>query len=72
VDLSRKAYYLVETLIADTWVMKVYEVCATGERKTIGVPKKTSRLTDRAASSWGAAELVACCGRVSFSINTKG
>lgn len=32
--------YLVETVIADTWVMNVYEVSATGERKTIGVPKK--------------------------------
>lgn len=32
--------YLVETVIADTWVMNVYEISATGERKTIGVPKK--------------------------------
>ncbi|GAB7532175.1 hypothetical protein PS3A_45900 [Pseudomonas sp. 3A(2025)] len=32
--------YLVETVIADTWVMSVYEVSATGERKTIGAPKK--------------------------------
>lgn len=35
-----KKNYLVETVIADTWVMTVYEVGATGERKTIGVPKK--------------------------------
>ena len=35
-----KKNYLVETVIADTWVMSVYEVSATGERKTIGVPKK--------------------------------
>ena len=35
-----KKNYVVETVIADTWVMNVYEVSATGERKTIGVPKK--------------------------------
>ena len=35
-----KKNYLVETVIADTWVMNVYEVSATGERKTIGAPKK--------------------------------
>lgn len=35
-----KKNYLVETVIADTWVMNVYEVSATGERKTVGVPKK--------------------------------
>jgi hypothetical protein len=34
--------YLVETVIADTWVMSVYEVSATGERKAIGVRKATS------------------------------
>jgi hypothetical protein len=32
--------YLVETVIGDTWVMNVYEVSATGERKTVGTPKK--------------------------------
>lgn len=32
--------YLVETVIGDTWVMSVYEVSATGERKAVGVPKK--------------------------------
>lgn len=35
-----KKNYLVETVIADTWVMSVYEVSATGERTTIGVRKK--------------------------------
>lgn len=35
-----KKNYLVETVIADTWVMSVYEVSASGERKTIGAPKK--------------------------------
>ena len=35
-----KKNYVVETVIADTWVMTVYEVGATGERKTIGVAKK--------------------------------
>ncbi|MCU1721764.1 hypothetical protein [Pseudomonas sp. 5P_5.1_Bac1] len=35
-----KKNYLVETVIADTWVMNVYEVSTTGDRKTIGVPKK--------------------------------
>lgn len=35
-----KKNYLVETVIADTWVMNVYEVSVTGERKTIGAPKK--------------------------------
>jgi hypothetical protein len=34
-----KKNYVVETVIADTWVMNVYEVSAAGERKTIGVPK---------------------------------
>ncbi|MNO07855.1 hypothetical protein D3C81_2302340 [compost metagenome] len=37
-----KKNYLVETVIADTWVMNVYEVSATGERKTIGVRKVDS------------------------------
>lgn len=37
-----KKNYLVETVIADTWVMNVYEVSASGERKTVGVPKKDS------------------------------
>lgn len=31
--------YVVETVIADTWVMNVYEVSTTGERKAIGVPQ---------------------------------
>lgn len=35
-----KKNYLVETVIADTWNMNVYEVSATGERKTIGVANK--------------------------------
>lgn len=35
-----KKNYLVETLIADAWIMSVYEASATGERKTIGVRKK--------------------------------
>jgi hypothetical protein len=35
-----KKNYLVETVIADTWVMSVYEVSATGERKAVGVRKK--------------------------------
>ena len=34
-----KKNYVVETVIADTWVMSVYEVSATGERKSIGVRK---------------------------------
>ncbi|NBB36686.1 hypothetical protein [Pseudomonas sp. BC115LW] len=37
-----KKNYLVETVIADTWVMSVYEVSTTGERKTIGVRKVDS------------------------------
>lgn len=41
-----KKNYVVETVIADTWVMNVYEVSATGERKTIGVPKKMPAQTD--------------------------
>lgn len=32
--------YLVETVIGDTWVMNVYEVSVTGERKTVGIPQK--------------------------------
>jgi hypothetical protein len=35
-----KKNYLVETVIADTWVMSVYEVSATGERTSIGFRKK--------------------------------
>lgn len=35
-----KKNYVVETVIADTWVMSVYEVSATGERKAIGVRTK--------------------------------
>ena len=35
-----KKNYVVETVIADTWVMNVYEVSATGERKTVGTPDK--------------------------------
>ena len=35
-----KKNYVVETVIADTWVMSVYEVSATGERKTVGTPDK--------------------------------
>ncbi|WP_338575500.1 hypothetical protein V6L78_09235 [Pseudomonas canadensis] len=34
-----KKNYVVETVIADTWVMNVYEVSATGERKTVGTRK---------------------------------
>lgn len=34
-----KKNYVVETVIADTWVMNVYEVSSTGERKAIGVRK---------------------------------
>lgn len=34
-----KKNYVVETVIADTWVMNVYEVSATGERKNVGVGK---------------------------------
>ena len=37
-----KKNYLVETVIADAWVMSVYEVSTTGERKTIGVRKVDS------------------------------
>lgn len=36
---ARKSY-LVETVIANTWVINVYEVSVTGERTTIGIPKK--------------------------------
>ena len=32
--------YLVETVIAESWVMSVYEVSATGERKVVGVRKE--------------------------------
>lgn len=35
-----KKNYLVETVIADAWVMNVYEVSASGVRKAIDVPKK--------------------------------
>ena len=31
--------YVVETVIADTWVMSVYEVSPAGERKNVGVGK---------------------------------
>ena len=34
-----KKVFGAETVIADTWVMNVYEVSSTGERKTIGVAK---------------------------------
>ena len=34
-----KKNYVVETVIADTWVMSVYEVSPAGERKNVGVGK---------------------------------
>jgi len=35
-----KKNYVVETVIADTWVTSVYEVSTTGERKNVGAPAK--------------------------------
>jgi len=37
-----KKNYVVETVIADTWVTSVYEVSTTGERKAVGVPAKAA------------------------------
>ncbi|WP_434653731.1 hypothetical protein J3P96_24110 [Pseudomonas sp. R3-56] len=34
--------YLVETVIADNYIMKVYEISATGERKEVSVPVGTN------------------------------